>query len=312
MRYIEFRKIPGYSSYAVSQNGVIVSYPNGSIVKQYLLNGYAIVDAFYNSPTETLPVHRAVALAWVSNPDPELNTIVNHLDGNKLNNFFGNLEWTTYSGNNYHAVNTGLRSDNICCRIRDFETKEVLNFSSISQASFYMGLSKDAPSCMLLRKQFGALIKNRFEFKFEKDDTPWFYENRSQRVGPTRYMVEVRDLNNIIVHEVFSNRNMLKYYQLYDSPYGKSISGLVKYANEKYPDKVFALRDSYTEERNRVRTTTRRIPPIKIQASDNSEIIDFPSLTATAKHFNVDRKSIINRLDCDKQLDGWSFTKLAA
>jgi len=57
----------------------------------------------------TFAVHRVVAQAFI--PNPSGFDVVNHIDGNKLNNQVDNLEWTTHAYNLLHAVNVGLRKD---------------------------------------------------------------------------------------------------------------------------------------------------------------------------------------------------------
>lgn len=52
-------------------------------------------------------VHRLVAMAFCPKQH-EGQTVVNHKDGNKLNNHFSNLEWVTHSENMKHAHSEGL------------------------------------------------------------------------------------------------------------------------------------------------------------------------------------------------------------
>lgn len=54
-------------------------------------------------------VHRLIMMTF-SPADNMQNLVVNHIDGNKLNNNLLNLEWTTVGGNNKHAYRTGLRT----------------------------------------------------------------------------------------------------------------------------------------------------------------------------------------------------------
>ncbi len=53
-------------------------------------------------------VHRLVAFAFVSNPNPELYNQVNHIDGDKSNNVYTNLEWVNEKLNMEHASKHGL------------------------------------------------------------------------------------------------------------------------------------------------------------------------------------------------------------
>lgn len=72
-------------------------YPHTSLTKE---------QVSYN-----ITVHIEVAKYFVLNPDPTNNTIVNHLDGNKNNPHYKNLEWITDIGNNIHARRMGLNNE---------------------------------------------------------------------------------------------------------------------------------------------------------------------------------------------------------
>lgn len=54
-----------------------------------------------------LRVSRVVATAFLKKKHK--TDVVNHKDGNPLNNKVENLEWCTVSENNFHAYRTGLR-----------------------------------------------------------------------------------------------------------------------------------------------------------------------------------------------------------
>ena len=57
-------------------------------------------------------VHRLVALHFCEGYQDSL--VVNHIDGNKLNNKAENLEWVTRSENDLHAYKLNLRKPHAC------------------------------------------------------------------------------------------------------------------------------------------------------------------------------------------------------
>lgn len=62
-----------------------------TIVKPVVLNGYHYVQIPIGYLWKVKSVHRIVAEAFIDNPDGY--PVVNHKDGNRLNNRADNLEW---------------------------------------------------------------------------------------------------------------------------------------------------------------------------------------------------------------------------
>ncbi len=69
--------------------------------------GYPCVSLRKNGVTYRQYVHIIVAQTFI--PNPKGLPVVNHQDGNKHNNNVSNLEWATYSDNNQHAYDNGLK-----------------------------------------------------------------------------------------------------------------------------------------------------------------------------------------------------------
>jgi hypothetical protein len=115
--------IKGYESfYEISNLGKVKSlkraenfFRKGKIIKRIrkekilipcYSKGYHIVSLCKDGKSEMKKIHRLVAIAFL--PNIENKKQVNHIDCNKINNSFFNLEWTTHTENDNHATKNKL------------------------------------------------------------------------------------------------------------------------------------------------------------------------------------------------------------
>lgn len=145
--------IRGYEGlYEINIRGEVKSIPrkvfhlnNVITIKEKILKqridrgGYFTVVLNKGGKSSTKYVHRLLLVAFL--PNPQNKPFVNHINGNKLDNTFKNLEWVTHSENMKHALKMGL------CKVPDVTKRKLYDkcnsrtFDSIKQAANYLGIN---------------------------------------------------------------------------------------------------------------------------------------------------------------------------
>lgn len=99
----EWRSVIDYPNYLISSYGRLMNKNTNRLLKLCVSNtGYYYVNLWKQGKGKTLQVHQLVYSIF--NQDFDLKGfVINHKDGNKLNNCFSNLEKITYKENNLHA-----------------------------------------------------------------------------------------------------------------------------------------------------------------------------------------------------------------
>lgn len=138
--------------YLVSNTGEIKGVKSGKIRSKNINHeGYYFVSVSFGSREnkKTLKVHRAVAETFLDNVNND--PVINHKDGDKLNNNIDNLEWCNRSYNTIHAYDNELinpKSTKVIC----LETKEV--FDSIRDAALWCGCKVGTISDYLCSRKY--------------------------------------------------------------------------------------------------------------------------------------------------------------
>jgi hypothetical protein len=142
-------------SYLISNYGRLKRLGSDKILKpvcRRMYNQYGIYSLCNKRQPKHIQAHRLVAMAFI--PNPYNKPQVNHIDGNKLNNHFTNLEWCTGSENIKHAIRTGLLnirkgSDSNFSKqtgennLRSRKVKDIFTgqaFNTIKEAAEYIGV----------------------------------------------------------------------------------------------------------------------------------------------------------------------------
>lgn len=124
-KHEEWKDIEGFEGlYKISSFGRVKSLKRKGVANERILRaridkkGYIHYALKKNDMQYERKAHRLVATAFLKNEENKPQ--VNHLDGNKINNYYKNLEWVTNSENQIHSyiVNPNRKNIFVYCNPR--------------------------------------------------------------------------------------------------------------------------------------------------------------------------------------------------
>ena len=164
-----WKEIEGYAGrYQISNCGRVWNVATQQMMKPQLKKtGYLQINLMKpNKKMVTERVHRLVALHYCNKP--EGCNVVNHLDCNKANNHFSNLEWTTVSGNTKHCFehNEKFRKQVLENSIKAAQ-KTILTLEVKDKDGFFIGIFKGYQEAASILGINEKTVRNITAGKFE-------------------------------------------------------------------------------------------------------------------------------------------------
>lgn len=108
---IIYKPVPGFEDYKISEYGEIISYKYKvpKKLKSFVEpTGYRVISLCSCGKYTRRRIHQWVALSFI--PNPQNFNEINHINADKTNNHYKNLEWCDHTHNIRHSFALGLVS----------------------------------------------------------------------------------------------------------------------------------------------------------------------------------------------------------
>ena len=217
--------IPSDNNFLISSDGDLMNENTGRILKQGILRTgyYSVRVRLANKNKRHIIIHKAVAYTFLDNPNGY--TVINHKDGNRLNNNVDNLEWCTYGYNLQYAYDTGSFDKTKISGENNHESKltwkdvenirkEYINTNcSQQELCNKYGVSKPTISNIIQNKTWKVSGYKMPEFRNNKKNHQASKDNTSGHVG----VVKVKNKNLYRAALMYNGiRYGLGYYKMFE------------------------------------------------------------------------------------------------
>ena len=140
--------------YSVDEYGNVFDNKKNKYLKHHNNGfGYEYVMLIIDNVYRQKKVHRLVAEAFI--PNPKNKPFINHIDCNRSNNYYQNLEWCTQKENINYAqkINSSFNDRNKKVQQYDKNNNLINTYESISEASRQTGIAIASISYSANRKR---------------------------------------------------------------------------------------------------------------------------------------------------------------
>lgn len=181
-----------FDYYMISEFGLLWNRRERRLMSQFhATNSYLSSNLSGINGPKTTMIHRLVALAFVPNPDPINKIYVNHIDGDKWNNKYYNLEWVTAQENTRHAIANGLMNPKLTAKTTLEQRNEIR-----------LLLNEKKYSCREISEMTGVSKSVVSHIRY---DESWVDEDNNLIAYTTRNKLSNNDVSNLCAY--FQNFN---------------------------------------------------------------------------------------------------------
>lgn len=93
--------VKNFPNYFISRDGIVTNIKTKRVLKlsKNKVNGYTMLTLSEKGKSHPTTLHRLLAEHFIYNSNPDKLRVVDHINGDRLDNDLTNLRWTTPSGN---------------------------------------------------------------------------------------------------------------------------------------------------------------------------------------------------------------------